>query len=397
VTVPVNAPDGVSVFTFCDRLESPSGRIDFRVTRMRPRDNALLTKRVLVDLSHCIEQFALAADPGDPLVVIALFQQFSYFHREAAVYREIADRGAVTLVGVVAEFPPELPFGVRHQLLAEDDPLAREWSVTVLGPHGGAALLAIDQETVRADAPTLEQGREFHGGWSFRREDAYQQVLRLRSQLALPAATVAEIDAVLQSVVGVPEPRHQGQWDAPLRLLARRVEGAVRGRDRARAELTTAHAHAHDRDPRTGLHTAAHFERWTAGLGRGTLSIGLVALRLVDVARVRTQYGMRAEMAATQSVGRALQQVCEGADRVVQIGRDDFLFVLPSATTERVVAVSREASACVERLDEQYPFVALDTVAAATVTRERPLPVHRLVEELHQMSGGPESIHLLTG
>jgi GGDEF domain-containing protein len=191
----------------------------------------------------------------------------------------------------------------------------------------------------------------------------------------------------------VPEPRHQGQWDAPLRLLAQRVEQAVRGRDRARAELTT----AHDRDPRTGLHTAAHFERWTAGLGRGTLSIGLVALRLVDVARVRAQYGMRAEMAATQSVGRALQQVCDGADRVVQIGRDDFLFVLPSATTERVVAVGREAAACVERLDEQYPFVALDTVVAATVTRERPLPVHRLVEELHQMSGGPESIHLLTG
>ena len=49
--------------------------------------------------------------------------------------------------------------------------------MTVLGAHGGATLVALDQETVSADAPTLEQGRQFHGRWSFRRDDAYLFVM----------------------------------------------------------------------------------------------------------------------------------------------------------------------------------------------------------------------------
>ena len=83
-------------------------------------------KRILVELSHAIEQFALAAEPGDPLLVISLFQKASYFGREIEVYREISGRGAVTLIGLAEQLPPELPAGVRHQLFDEDDPLARE-------------------------------------------------------------------------------------------------------------------------------------------------------------------------------------------------------------------------------------------------------------------------------
>jgi GGDEF domain-containing protein len=357
---------------------------------MAPRDYSLLTKRVLIDVSHAIERFALAADPDAPLVVIALFQRFSYFQRESRVYQQIADRGAVTLVGLVEDYPPELPVGVRHQLLAEDDPLAREWSVTVLGPRGGASLVAIDQETVAADARTLEQGREFRGRWTFHRAEAYQQVLRLRTELRLPAPTVAEIDVVLQSVLGAPEPRDQGQWDAPLRFLAERVERTARGRDRARAAL----AAPRERDPRTGLPTAAHLRKWTAGLGRGTLSIGLVALRLVDLGRVRAQYGVRAELAAVQNVAQVLQELVGGADRVVQLSREVFLFVLPSATAQRALAVGQEARAGVARLDEWYPFVVLDTAVAAAVTRERPLPLERVLDELEQSTGGPDLVRL---
>jgi hypothetical protein len=68
--------------------------------------------------------------------------------------------------------------------------------VSVLGPGIGATLVAGDQQTVDPEAPTLEGGRQFFGGWSFYREDAYAEILRLRSalELRLPPGTAATMD-----------------------------------------------------------------------------------------------------------------------------------------------------------------------------------------------------------
>ncbi len=349
-----------------------------------------LTKRVLVDLSHAIEQFALAAEPGEPLAVIALFQKSSYFARERDVYGDIAQRANVTLVAVAEDSPPDVPPGVRPQLLARSDPLAREWSVTVLGAHGGASLVAIDQETVTGDAPTLEQGRQFTGRWSFRRDDAYREVVRLRSELRLPPAAVAELDTVLQSVVAEPEPPRQEWWDGPLRLLADRVENAVRSRDRTQAELAVARAGSNERDPRTGLLTTAYLERWTAGLGSGTLPIGLVALRVLDIAAVRESYGMRAEMASLAVLATVLQGLAGPADRVIRTGREDFLLVLPGRRDDDILALTREIAVRTTRIEEQYPFVTLETAVTGTVTRERPLPIGQLFRDLSRR--GPVSL-----
>ncbi len=41
---------------------------------MRRDAETLYGKRMLVEISHAIERFALAAEPGSPLVVIAMFQ-----------------------------------------------------------------------------------------------------------------------------------------------------------------------------------------------------------------------------------------------------------------------------------------------------------------------------------
>lgn len=358
---------------------------------------SVMGKRILIELSHAIEHFALAAEPGEPLVVIALFQKASYFSRESGMYGDIARRGAVTLVGLAEHLPPELPAGVRHQLIGADDPLVHEWSVTVLGPHGGATLVATDLETVAGDAPTLEQGRQFEGRWSFRRDAAYREVVRLRSQLALPPSTVREIDAVLSAVVAETEPRRQQWWDGPLRFLLERVDHAIGVQDRARVTLETAQPTSPERDPRTGLPTAAYLQRWTAGLGAGTLPIGLVALRVLDVAAVRQRYGMRAEMAALMLVAGALQDMLTDGDRAVRIGREEFLLVLPGWTVDRVVDLTRQVSARTARLDEQYPFVALGTALAATVTRDRPLPIGRLFDEVGPARSTDGAVRLLAG
>jgi len=342
----------------------------------------LYGKRMLVEISHTIERFALAADPGSPLVVIAMFQKLSYFAREVDVYRDIAARGAVTVVGLAEDFPPELPPGVRHALLGAADPLAREWSVTVLGPKGGATLVAVDQESLDPHARTIEEGRRFRGSWSFSRSDAYGEVLRLRSQLRLAPDTTDRIDAVLRAVLDEPEPMRQDWWEVPLTFLGDRMDGLLRERAAAAAELEALREDEAERDPRTGLYTGAYLERWTRGLGAGTLPIGLVLLRVFGVGELRGQYGLRAEMAALQGLRDGVSDLLHPTDRLVRIGPEDFLVVLPSWPNEQVLRLTDEVCARVSALDQVYPFVALPAVAAATVTRERPLPVARLVHEV---------------
>jgi GGDEF domain-containing protein len=341
----------------------------------------LFRKRVLVELSHAIEQFALASRPGDPLVVLALFQKMSYFERETAMYRDIAGRGAVTVVGLAESLPPRMPPRVRHCLFPESDELAREWSVTVLGPRGGATLVARDLQSVDPNAPTLEDGRRFRGGWSFRRADAYGEVLRLRSRLRLPADVVEEIDQVLHAVLAVPEPAHQEWWDVPMRFLAGRTAHAVRDRTEALGALAAADADSTERDPRTGLHTERFLHRWTAGLG-GSLPVGLALLRVDGLATLRAQFGLRAETDAMAGITGCLQGLLGDGDRLVRLDDEDFLAVLPSWTPERVLEFCEQACAGIGGLDQVYPFVALPVAAAATVTRSRPLPLDDLREQV---------------
>ena len=217
---------------------------------------------------------------------------------------------AVTVVGLAEDFPPELPPGVRHVLLDATDPLAREWSVTVLGPKGGATLVAVDQESLDPHARTIEEGRRFRGAWSFNRSDAYAQILRLRAQLRLARGTADRIDAVLRAVLDEPEPMRQDWWEVPLRFLGDRMDGLLRERAAAVAELEALREDEAERDPRTGLYTAAFLERWTRGLGAGTLPIGLVLLRVFGVAELRGQYGLRAEHRRAAGPSRRASTSC---------------------------------------------------------------------------------------
>jgi GGDEF domain-containing protein len=334
-------------------------------------------KRLLVEISHTIERFALAAPMDEPLIVIAMFQKLSYFEREAGIYRDIAGRGAVTVVGLAENFPPQLPPRVRHCLLGPADPLTREWSVTVLGPRGGATLIAIDQQTVDVTAHTLEEGRSFRGRWSFRREPAYREVLRLRSQLRLPSVVMEEIDDVLRRVIAQPEPSRQDWWEVPLRFVTDQLGRAVGERAAARHALEVALDDSSERDARTGLYTEKFLNRWTAGLG-GTLPIGLALVRVAGLADLQGLYGLRAEHAAVGGLIRCLQDALTEGDRMVRVGPEDILVVLPLWSADRVRTFCEQACTQIAKLGESYPFVRLPTVAAGTVTRDRPLPLDQL-------------------
>ncbi len=334
-------------------------------------------KPLLVELSHLIEQVALAVDPGVPTVVVSMFQKLAYFRREAQVYAEIAARGAVTVVGLAEEEPPHLPPGVRHVLVPAADDLEREWSVTVLTPGCGATLVAADREALDPDAPTLERGRTFRAGWSFRRAEARGQVQRLRAKLRMDDATAAGVDAVLHTVARQPEPAHEAAWDRSLSFLARRMDDALRTGATAAARLAAAEDGL-DRNPHTGFSTVAALERWHAGSAAGTLPIGLVLLRLPGLAALRPHHGRRGELAVLRGLAAALDGLTGAGDRVVALGPEEVLVVLPGAGPDAVLRLCREVCRHAAALKDGFPYVALPALVAATVTRERPLPLDGL-------------------
>lgn len=341
-----------------------------------------LTKRLLIDVSHSIERYALAGDPGEPTLVIAMFQRLSYFMREVEVYRRIAERGAVTIVGIAGDHPPALPAGIAHVLLDPAEPLAGEWSVTVLSPSGGATLVAADLETVHGDATTLEAGRQFDGGWSFLREHAYFEVLRLRDELArrLHPETVADLDAVLRATSSTRGRPEEERTNAAMHLLTHRLATELRSGAGLRRRLDDTPGLRDDRDSRSGLRTGSFLRSWLAGSSSGTLPLGLLLLRVHDLLQVRHDLGARAELAAMRLIGERLQAQLAGPDRAVVLGDTDFLLLLPSRGAAEIEHIHRGVLHDFDSAESRFPYIRLHASAVGTVTRERPLPLSSLVQ-----------------
>lgn len=368
-------------------------------------DGQVLAKEVLVEVSHAIERFALAADPSEPIAVISLFQRASYFRTQQAVYREIAARAAVAVAGATEEIAGPGP--LHQALIGAADPLAREWSVTVLGPRAGATLVAEDLQTVHPEATSLERGRLFRGRWSFRREDAEREVRRLRSQLDLPADAASRIDRVLRAVAGTPEPELQDRWDAPLRYLAQRVHevagrtarAAAREQQRALAEPVPTPDGSPDGEraaapdaPRTGdPQTDEQWREWTSGLGTG-LPVGVAAFQVTNLAEVRERLGQRADTAVRIAVSRCLQQELASTDRLARATPQSFVAVLAGCDEARLLDYSRAALARTAELEREYPFTPLQVVAGAILSQRRPLPVGWLERQLGDGAVAPGSV-----
>lgn len=106
------------------------------------------TKRLLMPMSHLIEQRALT---GDPCVVLGAFQSATHFTPATQRrYQELAaSRSMVGAIGVgLCDAPAD---GVRGGNLESDHPLAGEWTVAVVGPHDAAALIAKDRDDTGSD------------------------------------------------------------------------------------------------------------------------------------------------------------------------------------------------------------------------------------------------------
>ncbi|MEO5900484.1 MAG: EAL domain-containing protein [Ilumatobacteraceae bacterium] len=99
------------------------------------------TKRLLMPMSHYIEQRAVA---GDPCVVLSAFQDWTHFTPDTIRrYEELVVNRS--MVGAIATGMVRRPGGgIRGGSLPDGHPLTGEWAVTVVGPHDAAALIARD-------------------------------------------------------------------------------------------------------------------------------------------------------------------------------------------------------------------------------------------------------------
>jgi EAL domain-containing protein (putative c-di-GMP-specific phosphodiesterase class I) len=107
------------------------------------------TKCLLLPMSHHLELRALRI--GEGAVVLSAFQEARHFtSATAARYRRLArDASFVSALGIGLSREPIS--GVRGAGLAEEDPLAGEWSVVVIAPHFAGALVAQDLGDTGAD------------------------------------------------------------------------------------------------------------------------------------------------------------------------------------------------------------------------------------------------------
>jgi EAL domain-containing protein (putative c-di-GMP-specific phosphodiesterase class I) len=112
-------------------------------------------KEVLLPISRSLEEAArrLAMPP----LLLASFQRAEYFTAgTASRYTELAQR--LPVVGALGRNMPATPAdGVRGAALADQETLAGEWSVIVLGAHYAAALVGSERgETAAEAARTFE-------------------------------------------------------------------------------------------------------------------------------------------------------------------------------------------------------------------------------------------------
>jgi EAL domain-containing protein (putative c-di-GMP-specific phosphodiesterase class I) len=108
------------------------------VTRQRPARSA--SRQLLRSLSKHLEY--RAADPAEPSVLVASFEDARYFNAPIA-HRYARLAKATLMIAVFGHQMQAVPApGVRGTSLSTRDPLAQEWAVVVVATHFSAALVA---------------------------------------------------------------------------------------------------------------------------------------------------------------------------------------------------------------------------------------------------------------
>jgi DICT domain-containing protein len=113
------------------------------------------TKGLLLPMSHHLEERARRI--GEGAVILSAFQHARHFTPKTLRRYEGLARRASLVAAFGVGLPAEPVHGVRGAELDDDDALAGEWSVVVIGPHFAGALVARDL----GDAGVPDRDRRF--------------------------------------------------------------------------------------------------------------------------------------------------------------------------------------------------------------------------------------------
>jgi Sensory domain in DIguanylate Cyclases and Two-component system len=333
-----------------------------------------------VGVSHALEQAALALAEDGPMLVIALFQRLPYFEREREAYERIAERAMVTVVGMAADRPPQPPVGPYVVLVADDEPLAREWTLVVLTPRFGAVLVAHDREQVSAAERTLEAARLFDAWWSMRRDDALREALRLRDVFGdrLPPAAGEALADIVARVRDVPSAAGESRAAA---VVSRLIEQSERVADRLSQSLRQADASS--KEP--AVTGDDEIRRWTGAGGvtaSGTLPLALLAVRVPASRQLPQHTGRRTGALRNEGLIAVLSAMLNDTGRLARLGDDDFLLMMPAVSFGDAVKAAHRLHTDLASASAHNPFLPATAHAVVMVTKQRPLPTQRLQEAL---------------
>jgi diguanylate cyclase (GGDEF)-like protein len=355
----------------------------------RPIQTEAMTKRTLIVVSHAIEQAVAvrAANPDEPVVLMALFQRPLYFDRERTAYCELSKAATVTIVGMVDALP-DVPPGVEGVALRPDEPLAAEWSVVMLTPRAGACLVAVDQEQLAPGEVSVEQGRLFDGWWSFRRSDALEQAGRLQSMLGDRISRRAHtvLDDVLEEATARRSSAAEVRANAAVRLIVHRLEQANLRTRRMERTLHDIAPHPH-RDPVTDLRTREWLTSWagpSSGTASGTLPLTLMLVDLPGLADVVYRYGNDVGDDVLRRVAALLRAPLREVDHAVRLGHGKFLLVLPGLSKQQAhhLANRLRQDICTVRPRGITDGDGQRARTTVLVTSDRPLPLDLLEDDL---------------
>ncbi|MFN7151733.1 MAG: diguanylate cyclase domain-containing protein, partial [Microthrixaceae bacterium] len=238
------------------------------------------TKRTLATLSHAVEEIAAAAGPDG--VVISLFQRGPYFAPMVARYERLAEAGSTAIVAYAGDGP--IASGVHHVELADDNPLAGEWSVVLITSGIAAHVRGEDLIDFDPTAADLESGRRFAATWGFDRHTATDHADDLIEQLepTLAPAIVHRVRAAIAEARSAPDSVPERGLSAAASVLATRLDRTQRELSTTAARLVTETEFA-TRDPLTGLLNREGLERWLGGVDTDGLAMPPMGVVLIDL------------------------------------------------------------------------------------------------------------------
>ncbi len=371
---------------------------------MEPGLSTVTTKRALLVASHALERAfedvslsgASTDADGPPArrevsdegLIIGFFQRREYFDGEAARYAALAAHGHTVIVAFTGS-TDTVPDGVTAVRLADDDPRAGDWVLTLVRGAFAATLSARDLHQLSVSEATFQASRLFLSWSTLRRHLALEGTRTHLDHLAaqLPAVVLTRARAYIEASAVLPVTRVEDRLADAADHLLRSVDAGYQRATVLRLELESTKSLA-ERDQLTGLHNRHYLERYL-GDGNGNRPADLLAL-LIDVdglKHVNDTYGHEAGDALLRCIADTLQSNTRPGDVLIRWGGDEFLLLVPHLDADAGLKYGERLAAAISTGQVGPPWGQLTPSASIGVspTRQTPLPMAKLDAALYHV------------